>query len=163
MVFNYFIMAHNIYTYIFLPLPPLAESKHNDLLIIPYPCPEHLCLRFLLLTSPPFWQTLAPNICQAVILLSVRSQFRCHPLRDQGSSNTQQRSCFIFFGAFIMIKNSLVEHFIFCLPTLACKFHDIRNDLCTTSMQDYDTLAEITFLQIEEDLCQMPENTLVSS
>lgn len=35
--------------------------------------------------------------------------------------------CSIFFRAFITIRNSLVQHFIFCLPPQLCKLHDDRN------------------------------------
>lgn len=84
-------------------------------------------------------------------------RFQCHPSESLPWPLILKipniSACFIFFRAFIMIRNSLVQNFIFCLPTLSCKSHDSRNYWFTTSVWDYDTFGGIcTFLLIVGDL-----------
>ena len=68
--------------------------------------------------------------------------------------------CLIFFRAFITIRNALVQNFIFCLPPQLCKFHDDRNAVFTTAIQDCDTFEE-TFLSRLEKTCVIPQQTFL--
>ena len=164
-LFDCFIVVYNIY--IFLQSHPLAQTATMTLLLFLVPALIIPALgSFYYYFSLPLPATL---FLQVLVRLASSSSQVTHsssatlserllwPLTLQISNISL---CLIFFRAFITIRNALVQNFIFCLPPQLCKFHDDRNAVFTTAIQDCDTFEE-TFLSRLEKTCVIPQQTFL--